>query len=153
MNVQKTDLVGEYLREIELRLSGLPLLQRRELLADLEAHIETARQHGAYSESELIEVLQRLGTPEEVAAAAYWEAGPQPPRPTYTPAPEPRSGVPAWVIGAIAGFVMLFLIGVAGLVMFARVDGESAPEPLRIEAPVAPPAMDRPAAPAPEPTE
>ena len=39
MSTHKTDVAGEYLREVELRLSGLPLLQRRELLADLDAHI------------------------------------------------------------------------------------------------------------------
>jgi len=152
MNIQKTDLVGEYLREVELRLSGLPLLERRELLADLEAHIAAARERGAYSESEMIEVLRRLGSPEEVAAAAYWEAGPQPPRPPYTPPAKPRGGVPGWVIAAIVAFVVLFLIGAAGLMVLARAGVESGPEPIQapaIEAPLPEP----PDAPAPFPTD
>jgi hypothetical protein len=70
------DAVAEYLNELELRLTGLPVLQRRELLADLEAHITNERaERGAISESELLEILERLGSPEVVAAAAYEEAG------------------------------------------------------------------------------
>jgi uncharacterized membrane protein len=154
MSIQKTDLVGEYLREVELRLSGLPLLERRELLADLESHIATERERGVYSESEMIEVLRRLGSPEEVAAAAYWEAGPQPPRRSYAPAPEPppKGGVPGWVIAAIVAFVVLFLIGALGLVFFARVSGESAPEPMRAPA-IQAPMPERPDMPLPFPTE
>jgi hypothetical protein len=68
--------VAEYLYELELRLSGLPVLQRRELLADLEAHITNERVDRAVSsEGELLEILERLGSPEVVAAAAYEEAG------------------------------------------------------------------------------
>lgn len=77
MSSDKTgDAVAEYLYELELRLSGLPVLQRRELLADLEAHITNERaERGGISESELLEILERLGSPEVVAAAAYEEAG------------------------------------------------------------------------------
>ncbi|MFI7602738.1 HAAS signaling domain-containing protein [Actinoplanes sp. NPDC049681] len=74
------DVVAEYLTEIEQRLHGLPVLQRRELLGDLEAHIVNERaERGVSSETELLAVLERLGSPEVVAAAAYEEAGlPQP---------------------------------------------------------------------------
>ncbi|MEU7904067.1 HAAS signaling domain-containing protein [Actinoplanes sp. NPDC049118] len=81
MSINKTDdAVAEYLRELERRLSGLPLLQRRELLADLEAHITSERiERAVVSEGEVLEILERLGSPEVVAAAAYEEAGlPQP---------------------------------------------------------------------------
>ncbi|MEV6600305.1 hypothetical protein AB0M36_26160 [Actinoplanes sp. NPDC051346] len=76
-------VVAEYLREVEQRLHGLPVLQRRELLGDLEAHIATERaERGISSETELLHVLERLGTPAVVAAAAYEEAGlPLPPVP------------------------------------------------------------------------
>jgi uncharacterized membrane protein len=108
MSTNKTDVVGEYLREVELRLSGLPLLQRRELLADLETHIETARvERNIQSEGELIEVLERLGSPEVVAAAAYEEnqSVRTPPRP---------AGLPIWVrllIAGAIGFLVLFVLG------------------------------------------
>lgn len=77
MSSNKTDdAVAEYLYELELRLSGLPVLQRRELLADLEAHITNERaERRVVSESEVLEILERLGSPEVVAAAAYEEAG------------------------------------------------------------------------------
>ena len=135
MSVNKTDVVGEYLREIELRLSGLPVLQRHELLADLREHIDAARERGAYSEGEIIEVLERLGSPEVVAAAAYREAGPPlvmpPPEPPRAAPPAPSSGpnVWAWVLAAAGGFAVLLLIGIAWLVLFARTGGESAPMP------------------------
>jgi hypothetical protein len=74
MNIQQTDLAAEYLREVDQRLAGLPVLLRRELLADLCAHIETERVERNLSEGELIEVLERLGSPEVIAAAAHEEA-------------------------------------------------------------------------------
>src|SRR6185295_1918064 len=80
MKTQYNDVVAEYLREVDLRLVGLPVLQRRELLADLSAHIETERaERRLQGEAELIEVLERLGSPDVVARAAYEEAGPLPP--------------------------------------------------------------------------
>jgi len=77
MSSNKTDdAVAEYLHELELRLSGLPVLQRRELLAEIEAHITNERvERAVVSESDVLELLERLGSPEIVAAAAYEEAG------------------------------------------------------------------------------
>ena len=125
MSANRTDVVGEYLREVELRLSGLPLLQRRELLADLETHIATARaERGAQSEGELIEILERLGSPEVVAAAAYEEAGP--PRAPVV-APVARAGRPVWLIGLIVAAVVLFLLGFVGLAFFSRSDSGGPP--------------------------
>jgi hypothetical protein len=82
MSSDKTDnAVAEYLHELELRLTGLPVLQRRELLAEIEAHICDERvNRGVASESDLLELLDRLGSPEIVAAAAYEEAGMLAPR-------------------------------------------------------------------------
>lgn len=118
MSTNKTDVVGEYLREVDLRLSGLPLLQRRELLADLETHIETARvERNIQSEGEMIEVLERLGSPEVVAAAAYEENGPA--RTPLPPPPPPPAGWPVWarlVIAGAVGFLALFVLGFVFLV-------------------------------------
>jgi hypothetical protein len=77
MRIDKTEnAVAEYLHELELRLSGLPVLQRRELLAEISAHISSERvERGATSESDVLELLERLGSPEVVADAAYQEAG------------------------------------------------------------------------------
>src|SRR3712207_4334240 len=121
MSTNRTDVVGEYLREVELRLSGLPLLQRRELLADLESHIATARaERGAASEGELIEILERLGSPEVVAAAAYEEAGPPIRVPGLSPAPVNRR--PTWLVALIVVSAVLFVLGFVGLAFFARAD-------------------------------
>jgi uncharacterized membrane protein len=126
MSTNRTDVVGTYLREVEQRLTGLPLLQRRELLADLEAHIAAAqKERGARSEGELIEILERLGSPEVVAAAAYEEAGPPIRVPGLSPAPINRR--PRWLVALIVVSAVLFVLG---FVVLLLVGGEtSAVEP------------------------
>ena len=136
MSTNKTDVVGEYLREVDMRLSGLPLLQRRELLADLETHIETARvERNIQSEGELIEVLERLGSPEVVAAAAYEENGP-----IRTPPPSPPSiGRPVWVrllIAGVVGFLLLFVLGFVFLFMLGGRVEPASDVPMPASAPV-----------------
>lgn len=146
MKPNQPDLVGEYLHEVDLRLSGLPLLQRRELLADLAAHIATERtERNVQSEGELIEILERLGSPEVVAAAAYEEAGAPrmattvPPPPSYgTPPPSygttpPSYGAPFDAMpsdaprpvppakpsnGPKVGVIVLVAIGIVGFLIF-----------------------------------
>jgi uncharacterized membrane protein len=158
-SINKIDVVGEYLREVDLRLSGLPLLQRHELLADLRAHIDTAREQGAYTDSEMIEVLQRLGSPEAIAAAAYWEAGPQPPRSQPAPPPPPSAppsgsggGVPVWLIVTLASVAAMLVLGALfGFLALARVGGAPAPATAVVDAPAVPDAPD--VVPEPRPTE
>src|SRR3954468_8022199 len=138
MKTQYTDVVAEYLREVDLRLVGLPVLQRRELLADLAAHIETERaERHLQGEAELIEVLERLGSPEVVARAAYEEAGPlppiasppSPPPPPVMAARPPRGGAPCVLPIPGAGLVALLIMMAlcAGLFLFAR--SSQSPEP------------------------
>ncbi|GLW32053.1 HAAS signaling domain-containing protein [Actinoplanes regularis] len=139
MKPNQTDLVGEYLHEVDLRLSGLPLLQRRELLADLAAHIETERaERNVQSDGELIEILERLGSPEVVAAAAYEEAGGARPaatasaQATYLPPP----GMPAppaapkrygWIFAALAAVGVVVVLCLGGALATFRSEGP--PEP------------------------
>jgi hypothetical protein len=69
-------LVAEYLREVENHVRDLPVLQRRELLRDLEAHVANERlEHPETDETSLLDMLERLGSPAAIAAAAYEEAG------------------------------------------------------------------------------
>ncbi len=108
MTAQQDDVVTQYLREVEQRVADLPLLQRRELLADLAAHIEAERtERDVQTESELIEILERLGSPEVVAAAAFEQAGPSAAAPTAG-----RAKRPGWVLpaGIIAAIVLVFVI-------------------------------------------
>ncbi|GGK94869.1 HAAS signaling domain-containing protein [Mangrovihabitans endophyticus] len=128
MTSNQTDLADEYLHEVELRLSGLPLLQRRELLAALKEHIAEAREH-ASSEGELVEVLERLGSPEEVAAAAYQEAGTQ--ADARTPASSAqRTGRVARheiVVMVVGGVVALLVLVSVLLLIQGRSTGHSVP--------------------------
>jgi uncharacterized membrane protein len=139
------DAVSEYLREVERRLADLPVLQRRELLADLRAHIATERlersanasnyqdQDGPItarekspvplSEGEVLEILERLGSPEEVAAAAYEEAGPRTTiRPAQVGTPSRSrlligAGIVAAIILALIVFTLFFGMTSAGVVV------------------------------------
>lgn len=127
MKIKHTDVVAEYLHEVDLRLTGLPVLQRRELLADLAAHIATERtERNIQSEGELIEVLERLGSPEVVANAAYEEAGTRPPR----PAPRQRRN---WVPAVIAAAAVVLVLAVCGaLAFFATATHEGPKRPVQV---------------------
>ena len=72
MNVELDSdrLVDAYLNELATEAAVLPAGRRDELLADMKAHIAEARAGGATSEDEIREVLQRLGRPSEIVAAA-----------------------------------------------------------------------------------
>src|SRR3954452_23566426 len=128
MKIKQTDVVAEYLHEVDLRLAGMPVLQRRELLADLAAHITSERaERNLQTEGELIEVLERLGAPEVVAAAAHEEAGTR-------PAP-PARGRPGWLLPVVAGVgglvVLIVLVLCAGAFFFSRSSG---PQPEQVPA-------------------
>jgi uncharacterized membrane protein len=127
MKIKQTDVVAEYLHEVDLRLSGLPVLQRRELLADLAAHIATERtERNIQTEGELIEVLERLGSPEVVAAAAYDEAGTRPPLPGPRRRPVSRN----WIIAAIGAAVIVIVLVLCGSLALFRTSSET---PARVE--------------------
>jgi hypothetical protein len=135
------DAVSEYLREVGARLGALPLLQRRELLADLEAHIAGERaERNVQSEGEVLEILERLGSPEAVAAAAYEEAGQPPVGPA--PVPPPVAHLPVarpfrwWPIAVAGGVLFLVMVLACAGVLFARTSGKEMPsEPVRMPAP------------------
>ena len=72
MNVQHDgdQLVDAYLKYLATAAESLPAERRAELLAEVTSHIAEARASGAVSESEVREVLQRLGDPDDIVAAA-----------------------------------------------------------------------------------
>jgi hypothetical protein len=173
MNIQQTDLATEYLREVDQRLAGLPVLQRRELIADLRAHIETERVERNLGEGELIEVLERLGSPDVIAAAAHEEAAAQGwPGPAAQPvdagayvwsSPPVDSGVYGWPSPPVDAaparastgprriwLIALALVGVLfagclllGALLAVRSDGPSVNQDGPVEI-APPPAPDRP---------
>lgn len=69
--VNATRLVGEYLRRLEVELMDLPADRRREILDDIRGHIAEERS-GMRDESDadLMNLLDRLGDPAEIASEA-----------------------------------------------------------------------------------
>ena len=71
MNVHADPLVEDYLRRLEAVASALPAYRRDELLAEIREHLaEALRQVPAGDEAAVSSVLERLGSPEEIVAAA-----------------------------------------------------------------------------------
>ena len=79
MTTADTDeLVDSYLERLDTALAGVPRARRAEIVEEISNHIadERARLTGE-SEADVLNILERLGEPAEVAAAAGGEA-PQP---------------------------------------------------------------------------
>lgn len=62
-------LVEEYLTELRQRAKHLPRHEREELLAELRAHVDAGAEQ-AESEADIHNMLEALGAPEEIIAAA-----------------------------------------------------------------------------------
>ena len=77
MTVHADPLVDDYLRRLDAAASALPAHRREELVAQIRGHLQEALpQTPAGDKAAVRTVLERLGTPEEIAAAA---ADPPPP--------------------------------------------------------------------------
>jgi hypothetical protein len=86
MNVNTDPLVEGYLRHLEAVASALPAYRREELLTEIRAHLaEALRPVPPGDEAAVRSVLDRLGSPEEIVAAA---ADPLPAVP-FVPVPVP----------------------------------------------------------------
>jgi hypothetical protein len=72
MTATQTDkLVDDYLRRLEAAAAHLQRSRRAELVTEIREHIEAAlRQEDAANEVAVRNVLERLGPPEEIVAAA-----------------------------------------------------------------------------------
>jgi uncharacterized membrane protein len=71
MNVHTDPLVDDYLRRLDAAASQLPAYRRDELVSEIRDHIQEAlRQTPAGDEAAVRNALERLGSPEEIAAAA-----------------------------------------------------------------------------------
>jgi Protein of unknown function (DUF1700) len=69
-------IVDDYLKRLSRELRDLPRARRRELLDEIEAHISEARSGlEAENEAEIRNVLERLGTPAEIAAEERARSG------------------------------------------------------------------------------
>lgn len=64
-------LVADYLRRLDDAAAALHVARRAELVAEIRVHIDEAiREAGTAGEVEVRNILERLGQPEEIAAAA-----------------------------------------------------------------------------------
>ncbi|GAA4942033.1 hypothetical protein GCM10025331_30690 [Actinoplanes utahensis] len=146
---QTDELVAAYLARVEQAASRLPAGRREELLGDLREHIEIARAESETgTEAEVRTILDRLGDPESIVAAADTQTDiprvtPPPPftpppftPPPFTPASPPRPNLkPLWVLlGLLAvGAVIVLCLGLAFFV-----PSDSGPAPSVENAPPAP---------------
>ena len=77
MNVHTDPLVDDYLRRLDAAASALPAHRRDELITEIRGHLQEAlRQAPASNEAAVRNVLERLGPPEEIVAAATDSAPP-----------------------------------------------------------------------------
>ncbi len=73
------DHVQTYLRRLNHELRGLPRAARREVLEEVSGHIDEARAEGSVeTEADVRNVLERLGSPDEIAADARERFGVSP---------------------------------------------------------------------------
>jgi uncharacterized membrane protein len=111
-------LVEDYLRRLWAEAAALPVDQARELLADIEEHLGAALPPAA-SETQVRNVLERLGEPAALVAAAH-EDEPTTHRPKSFASP---SGAIACLVLAELLFILFplaIVLWVLGLVMLAR---------------------------------
>ncbi|MEO8690951.1 MAG: hypothetical protein ABI611_22395 [Solirubrobacteraceae bacterium] len=68
--MRRDPLVDDYLRRLEAAAGDLPRERRKELVAEIEEHVEAALAESGDDKPAVRDVLERLGSPEEIAAAA-----------------------------------------------------------------------------------
>lgn len=115
-------LVDDYLRRLDAAAAGLAPDRREDLLVGIREHIEAATASGEVTdEATLRALLDRLGEPEEIAAAAADPLDGQPWTPPSTPPVlYRRPGIGLEITAALLLTVgsLLFVVGwLAGIVM------------------------------------
>ena len=83
MNGTRHREVGEYLRRLQRSMADLPAERRDEILAEIEEHIAEGLAERA-TESDVRNVLERLGDPADIAAEARERFGIKPTRRSWT---------------------------------------------------------------------
>jgi hypothetical protein len=108
MNVHTDPLVDDYLRRLDAAASALPAPRREELISEISDHLQEAlRREPASDEAAVRNLLERLGPPEEIAAAA---ADPAPPGHLAAPYRETNGSAVASVLLAV-----LWLAGIGSV--------------------------------------
>lgn len=103
-------LVDRYLRRLEIELRELAPPQREETIAELRARIGERLADVAVTDADVREVIQSLGSPDEVASAAHRRYG-------IVPTTGGGFETAAVVLLLIGGLVLPLVGWVAGVVM------------------------------------
>ena len=104
MKAHTDPLVDDYLRRLGAAASRLPADQREELVSEIKDHLQEAlRQTPAGDQAAVRNVLERLGSPEEIAAAAA------------DPTPGQPAGAASQINGLAIASVLASVLWFAGL--------------------------------------
>lgn len=101
-------MVEDYLRRLDAAAAALPPDRRTDLLEGIGEHIDAALEEGAVGDEAAVRsLLDRLGTPEEIVAAAGG-----------SPEPRPWGGLEVTALVLLAaGPLLLPVLSLAGLVL------------------------------------
>lgn len=107
-------LVDEYLDRLESELAAVPRSGRREVMDEIEAHIADARAElFASDETEVRNLLERLGDPAEIAAEARERFGVRRARATWREIGAlvliPFGGMIVPLVGWFGGVILLWI--------------------------------------------
>lgn len=134
MAVDSNKIISDYLQRVELELEGVPTARQHELLTDLREHIEAERASlREESAADVLRIINRLGDPSRIAAAARddgrtsLEADLSAPRP---------GGVVLWVrihwkLLLAAIFALIVALTLVVSLFFAATDSGTVPSALQ----------------------
>jgi len=95
-------LVRDYFRDLDSALSGLPRARRTQLVSEIRQHVDAAlAEQPPRSSAEMRNLLDRVGRPDDIAAAALEEEPGQPRRPMRTGQKVLIAGVSALVLAGV----------------------------------------------------
>ena len=104
MKVHTDPLVDDYLRRLDAAASRLPADQREELVSEIRDHLQEAiGQTPTGDQAAVRNALERLGSPEEIAAAAA------------DPGPGQPAGAASQINGLAIASVLVAVLWFAGL--------------------------------------
>ena len=107
-DTQQSPLVADYLRRLDAAAAGLPADRRSELVEGIREHLDSGLEGADQSDDAQIRaVLDRLGSPEEIVAAA---ADGEP------PLPQPYHGQPKAGAGALE-IITVILLAIGGIIL------------------------------------
>lgn len=125
MTVEARQILDEYLLALERELRELSPADRAEIVLEIREHFEDARRELTDpTEAQLRNIVERLGTPDEIAAEARRRFGverqPAMPDPISLTSGLPRSAYGALEILAVIGWVVWWPAGVLLMALSSR---------------------------------